>query len=435
MTPTNQSSLPQRKRENRNPASPAAGEGSSLAIEHVAVNDLHPDPANPRRIDEVELEALTRSIQQFGLVDPIIARREDLRVIGGHQRLVAARRLGLTTVPVIFLDVDESQAHLLNLVLNKIGGTWDQDLLARLLADLQATAAADVTLTGFSNDEVQHLLRRLDAREKRERPETFDLDTTLDAIDAKRAGTQRGDLWRLGPHLLLCGDATDPEDMARLTGGTKAAMAFTDPPYNVGLGDHGGQGRGKRKRRLQNDAMPGAEWKAFCERWAANLVASVSGAMYICMSTKEWPTVSQVLAEAGAHWSDTIIWAKDQFTLGRADYQRQYEPLWYGWPAGAKREWHGGRKQGDVWTIPRPQAAPLHPTMKPLALVERAIANSSQAGDTVLDLFLGSGTTLIACERTGRTCLGVELDARFVMTAVRRWEIFTGEQAKREDGR
>ena len=155
----------------------------------------------------------------------------------------------------------------------------------------------------------------------------------------------------------------------------------------------------------------------------------MAGALYVCMSSKEWPLVARVLAEAGAHWSDTIIWAKDRFTLGRADYQRQYEPVWYGWPDGSQRHWQGRGDQGDVWQIPRPAASPLHPTQKPLALVERAIENSSTPGATVLDPFCGAGTTLIACERTGRRGVGVEIDPRYVAATIARWEAFTGAAA------
>jgi DNA modification methylase len=149
------------------------------------------------------------------------------------------------------------------------------------------------------------------------------------------------------------------------------------------------------------------------------------------MSIQEWPTVSGVLDELGGHWSDTIIWAKDRFVLGRADYQRQYEPIWYGWKEGAKHHWCGDRDQGDIWTIKRPGESELHPTMKPLALVERAIANSSKPGDAVLDLFLGSGTTLIAAERTGRICFGMELDPRYCRIVCRRWEDFSGQKTKK----
>ena len=396
----------------------------------VSIDDLIPDPANPRRIDDAELEALTRSIAQFGLVDPIIARREDRRVIGGHQRLLAARRLGLETVPTVLLDVSLEDAQLLNLALNKIAGTWDEELLARLLAGLEQTSS-DLSLSGFDENEVAALLRTLDRREKRERLETFDLEAALEQAGKGRARVKRGELWRLGEHRLLCGDATSAADVARLTEDTPARMAFTDPPYNVAYGDHGGRQRGQRKRRIANDAMPPAEWRAFCQGWAGNLVAHVAGALYVCMSTKEWPAVSQVLGEAGAHWSDTIIWAKDRFTLGRAPYQRQYEPLWFGWPDGATPHWFGDRNQGDVWQIPRPAIAELHPTMKPLALVERAIANSSAPNDLVLDLFLGSGSTLIAAERTGRVCAGLELDPHYAAVILARWESFTGESAVR----
>jgi DNA modification methylase len=149
------------------------------------------------------------------------------------------------------------------------------------------------------------------------------------------------------------------------------------------------------------------------------------------MSTKEWPLVSRVLEELGGHWSDTIIWAKDRFVLGRADYQRQYEPIWFGWREGASHHWCGARDQGDVWTIPRPAESELHPTMKPLALVERAVENSSRAGDLVLDLFLGSGTSVIAAERTGRICYGMELDPHYCRIVIARWEAFTGLNAEK----
>ena len=175
-----------------------------LTIEHVSIGELRPDPFNPRRISDDELEALTRSIREFGLVNPIIARREDKIVIGGHQRLVAARRLGLETVPVIFVDLSVEQAKLLNLALNKISGEWDQELLARLLADLQAAPDVDVTLSGFGEDDIANLLKSLDAREKRDRPEEFDFDAAWEEA-TRDPGVKRGDVWRLGDHRLMCG--------------------------------------------------------------------------------------------------------------------------------------------------------------------------------------------------------------------------------------
>jgi DNA modification methylase len=405
-----------------------------LRIVEVAIDDLRPDPANPRRISDAQVEALTRSIKEYGFVQPVLARSEDKAVIGGHQRLIAARRLGYKTVPVTFLDITLEQARLLNLGLNKISGDWDQELQARLIADLKPVDEIDLSLSGFADDEVAKLLRTLEHREKRERQESFDLDAALEAARAAPRA-RRGELWALGDHRLLCGDACVSADATRLFGETKAAMAFCDPPYNVSLGDHGGQQPGSRRRHIQNDALPPEEWEAFCRRWSGNLLASVDGAIYICMSTKEWPLVSRVLEEEGAHWSDTIIWAKDRFVLGRADYQRQYEPIWYGWREGVSHYWCGDRDQGDVWRIERPSASEAHPTMKPLALVERAIENSSRPGDVVCDLFLGSGSTLIAAERTGRVCYGCELDPHYASIVIARWESFTGETAaKLEDG-
>ena len=402
----------------------------SLAVEDVPIERLSPDPANPRRISEDELEALTRSLRQFGFVQPVLARREDGVVVGGHQRLVAARRLGLTTVPVVWLDVSGDQARLLGLALNRISGSWDEQLLARLLADLQGSDGLDLTLSGFDEDEVAGLLKRLDAREKRARPETFDLDAALEAA-RREPRTRRGELWRLGDHRLLCGDATVSGDFDRLLDGRRADMAFTDPPYNVSLGDHGGQRRGARRRLIANDALDPEAWEAFVGAWSRLLVEAVDGAIYVCMSSKEWPLVSRLLAEAGGHWSDTVIWAKDRFVLGRADYQRGYEPIWYGWREGVDHHWCGDRDQSDVWQIARPAEAPLRPVMKPLGLMERAIRNSTREEAVVLDPFLGSGSTLIAAERTGRTCFGLELDPRYCDVILARWESFAGDVAVR----
>ncbi len=206
----------------------------ALTVEHVPIDALRPDPANPRRISEEELDALERSLRQFGFVQPVVARRQDATVIGGHQRLVAARRLGLPSVPVIWLDVSAEQARLLGLALNKISGSWDDALLARLLAELQSVPDLDLSLSGFGDDEVKELLRSLEVRERRERPEAFDLDEALEV--ARRAPrTMLGDLWILGDHRLLCGDATKPEDVDRLLGGAEPRLLATDPPYGVSL--------------------------------------------------------------------------------------------------------------------------------------------------------------------------------------------------------
>lgn len=397
-----------------------------IKVEYLPLDELRPDPFNPRTMSQDQLRALERSIEEFGFIDPIIVRRQDLTVIGGHQRLVAARRLGIDQVPVVQVDLSPDQARLLNLGLNRIGGEWDEVLLARLLQHLDAEEQ-DLSLSGFEEDEVSDLLRSLDRDEKRGRPETFDLDAAL--LEAKAGGrVSAGDVWLLGPHRLICGDATRSEDLAILLDGQKAQLAVTDPPYNVDYG--ASRGSGNRRRRIANDAMSPAQWEEFVRGWARNLLAAVDGALYVFMSCKEWPVVSSILEEMGGHWSTTIIWAKDRFVIGRSDYQRQYEPIWYGWRQGAPHAWHGGRSQGDVWQIERPASSQLHPTMKPIEVFERALQNSSRPGDTVLDLFLGSGTALIAAERTSHTCLAMEIDPVYCALAIARWEAFTGKTAK-----
>jgi len=200
---------------------------------------------------------------------------------------------------------------------------------------LNDSPALDLSLTGFDDKEIDLLLKGLEVRGKRDRPENIDLDAALRAA-YENPRARRGDLFTLGEYRLLCGDATKPEDVERVLGGRHSQMAFTDPPYNVSLGSHGGRQKGQSRRQLKNDTLAPDAWETFCRGWATNLIGNVDGALYICMSTKEWATVSRILAEAGGHWSDTIIWAKDRFVLGRADYQRAYEPMWYGWREGGR---------------------------------------------------------------------------------------------------
>ena len=400
-----------------------------IQIEQLPIGELRPDPANPRRISDQELETLTRSIQEFGLIDPIIARREDKMVIGGHQRLLAARKLGYKTVPVVLTDLTVEQAHLLNIALNKISGSFDQELLARLLKELQEVPNIDLSLSGFEDDELKKLLKNLDAREKRERLENFDLDVAIKAAQSAPVA-KLGDVWLLGEHRLACNDSTDREAVQRLMGQSKAAMTFTDPPYNVNYGDH--RHNGASQRVIANDNL-GEVFEPFLEKACKNMLEFTDGAVYICMSSSELHILQKAFIAAGGHWSTFIIWAKNTFTIGRSDYQRQYEPILYGWREGVNHYWCRDRDQGDVWQVDKPSSSPLHPTMKPLALIERAIQNSSQSGDKVLDTFLGSCSTLIACERTGRICYGMELEPLYVDIARMRWEAFTGEKAKRSE--
>ncbi len=399
-------------------------EGRGITIEHVPIADLRPDPFNPRRISDEGLEALTRSIQEFGLVAPIIARKADRAIIGGHQRLVAARRLGLETLPVIYVDVTPEQARLLNLALNRISGDWDRELLARLLAELADVPAIDLSLSGFDEDEIAKLLKSLDAREKRHRPESFDLESAL-AAARRDSGVVRGDVWRLGDHRVMCGDSADSGDVARLMAGEAATLMITDPPYGVAYEADDDFRIRKRKRPIANDALGRGQaefWTATFQHWP------LAGDAYVF--SPSGPLISTLCASieaAGIGHHQWLIWVKDQLVLGRSHYHYRHEHLFYGWKG--KTSWNGSRKEDSVWEADRPLASPQHPTMKPLALCERAIENSSKAGDLVIDPFLGSGSTLIAAERTGRRCYGMEIDPRYCRVAIARWEAFVGEKA------
>lgn len=404
---------------------------NNLSIEYIDIQSLRPDPLNPRRISDQELESLTRSIREFGLVDPIIVRKEDQTIIGGHQRLLAARRLGYESVPVVFVDLSIEQARLLNVALNKISGSFDQELLSRLLCDLSKVPDLDLSLSGFNEDELKKVLKSLEARDKKDRLESFDLDAAIKAAQSAPVA-KPGDIWLLGDHRLMCGDSTDREAIQRLVGNSRMEMAFTDPPYNVDYGETMKDKLRKNTAKIANDNL-GANFEPFLEKACRNILEFTDGAVYICMSSSELHTLHKAFVSAGGHWSTFIIWAKNTFTMGRSDYQRQYEPILYGWREGVKHGWCGDRDQGDVWQVDKPMSNPLHPTMKPLPLIERAIQNSSKPNDKVLDSFLGSGSTLIACERTGRVCYGIELEPVYVDVSRMRWEAFSGEKATKQE--
>jgi DNA modification methylase len=241
-----------------------------------------------------------------------------------------------------------------------------------------------------------------------------------------------GDIWVLGRHRLIAGDALSPSCLEQLMQGQSAAMVFTDPPYNV---NYSGGAGAATSRPIANDNL-GAAFGPFIEQACRNILAVTTGGVYLCTSSSELHIVRKAFVAAGGHWSTFLIWAKNTFTLGRSDYQRQYEPILYGWREGGQRYWCGDRDQGDVWFVDKPAVNDLHPTMKPVELVERAVGNSSRSGDIVLDPFAGSGSTMLACEKLGRRARSIELETRYVDVAIRRWQQFTRLQATLEaDGR
>ena len=372
---------------------------------------------NARKIPPQAVDKVAASIKEFGWRVPIVVDKDGV-IICGHTRLLAARKLGLQEAPVHVADnLTPAQVRAYRLLDNRSHEetSWDEDLLGLELLDLKGMGV-DLDLTGFNTDEIDEYLARAERGAWR---------TDEDAVPEvpEVAVSAAGDLWVLGPHRLLCGDATVAASYQTVLAGGRADMTFTDPPYGVDY-----VGKTKKKLKLQNDNL-GSNFETFLRDACANLLAVTKGAVYICMSSSELDTLQKAFTAAGGHWSTFIIWAKNTFTLGRSDYQRQYEPILYGWEEGSAHYWCGARDQGDVWFIHRPHVNDLHPTMKPVELIERAIVNSSQSRETVLDPFGGSGSTLIGCEKTGRQARLIELDPRYADTAVVRWQEFTGAAA------
>jgi DNA modification methylase len=330
-------------------------------------------------------------------------------------------------LPVIELaHMSEAQKRAYVLADNQLAlnAGWDEALLRLELADL-SELGFDLGLIGFGEGELERLL----AGGK----EGLTDDDDAPALP-EQAVTRLGDVWTLGEHRLMCGDATVMADVERVLGGQLAGMTWTDPPYGVNYANSPKDKLRCKHRPILNDNL-GEGFEAFLQDACANLLSVTKGAVYVCMSSSELHTLQRAFTAAGGKWSTFVIWAKHTFTLGRADYQRQYEPILYGWPAGHDRYWCGARDQGDVWFVDKPARNDLHPTMKPVALVERAIRNSSKSRDIVLDPFGGSGSTLIACEKTGRQARLVELAPKYCDVVVQRWQAFSGGAATLNDGR
>ncbi len=394
------------------------------SVEHWSLQRLIPYAKNARTHDDTQVSQIAGSIAEFGFVNPILVGDDNI-IIAGHGRLMAAQQLGLDTVPVIVLHhLTEAQRRALVIADNKIAENagWNDELLKLELEEL-GDLGFDLDVIGFSDEELDELLGN------DEQPGETDEDDIPEVED--EPVSRHGDVWVLGDHRLLCGDSTSKQDLEKLMSGELADMAFTDPPYNVDYGNSAKDKMRGKDRRIMNDNL-GDDFYQFLKDALTNLLSVTKGACYIAMSSSELDTLQKAFRDAGGKWSTFIVWAKNTFTLGRSDYQRQYEPILYGWREGNDHFWCGARDQGDVWFFNKPVKNDLHPTMKPVELVERALRNSSKSRDIVLDLFGGSGSTLIACEKTGRAARLIELDPKYVDVIVRRWQDYSGEQAIRE---
>jgi len=395
-------------------------------IEQWPTAKLVPYARNARTHSEAQVAQIAASIAEFGFTNPILAGGDGV-IVAGHGRLAAAQKLGLEVVPVVVLDhLSPTQRRALVIADNRIAENagWDDAMLRVELAAL-ADDDFDVALTGFDADALAELMAG-------DEPDA-DGKTDDDAVPEvpETPISRPGDIWLLGVHRLLCGDATVAASYERLLAGEQADMVFTDPPYNVNYANSAKDKMRGKDRAILNDNL-GDGFYDFLLAALTPTVAHCRGGIYVAMSSSELDVLQAAFRAAGGKWSTFIIWAKNTFTLGRADYQRQYEPILYGWPEGKQRHWCGDRDQGDVWNIKKPQKNDLHPTMKPVELVERAIRNSSRPSNVVLDPFGGSGTTLIAAEKSGRQARLIELDPKYVDVIVRRWQDWTGQRATRE---
>lgn len=389
-----------------------------MTVVEKKISEIRPYENNPRQNDAA-VEYVANSIRVFGWKQPIVIDKDGV-IVAGHTRYKAAQKLGKTTVPcVVADDLTPEQVKAYRLADNKVAelATWDFSELEFELADLEDLF--DMSEFGFFDEEEES-----DADIEEDEPD-------LEPPEEPKA--KRGDIYQLGRHRLMCGDSTVEADVAKLMDGKKARMVFTDPPWNVNYGaEEEGNPMGYKPRTIMNDFMGTEDFKHFMDgAFHCMNFASEPGAMtYVVMSAQEWGNMMLTLAGNDYHWSSTIIWNKDQLVLSRKDYHTKYEPIWYGWKEGGPRL-HPleDRKQSDVWDFDRPKVSLEHPTMKPVALVAHAIDNSSDKGDLVLDLFGGSGTTLIASEQTGRDCCMMELDPKYVDVIVNRWEQLTGKKA------
>jgi len=384
-------------------------------LEFFAIERLIPNARNARTHSERQIRQLADSLSRFGFMVPVLVDEKGV-IVAGHARVLAARQLKLERIPVIVVShLSETEKRAFVLADNKIAlnAGWNEELL---VVELEALKNDDVDLEslGFSEEEFNKLLDELTTPDSPDEEAVPELATAVVSRSC--------DLWLLGEHRLFCGDAIEAASYATLLTGEPADMVFSDPPYNVaycapGLGV-----------TIANDNL-GSNFAAFLQRACARMLENTRGAIYVCMSSSELHTLYSAFTAAGGHWSTFLIWGKNTFTLGRSDYQRQFEPILYGWREGSPHYWCGARDQGDLWLIDRPHVNDLHPTMKPVELMERAVLNNSRRRETVLDPFAGSGSTLIACEKTGRRARLIELEPRYCDVIVRRWQDFTGREA------
>jgi DNA modification methylase len=379
-------------------------------FEKVGIDKLIPYVNNARTHSKEQILQLRSSLREFGFVNPVLVDK-DYNIIAGHGRVLAAKAEGLTEIPCVFVEhLTEAQKKAYILADNRLAlnAGWDEELLALEFADLK-DMGFDLGLTGFDEAEIEKLFAS-------ELGEAADDDYDLTAALEKAAFVLPGDMWNVGRHRLVCGDATDEETVKRLMDGRKANLVLTDPPYNVGFESASGLS-------IKNDKQDSGKFYEFLLSSFRNLAGSLEGggSAYIFHADTEGENFRRAFREAGFHLSGTCIWAKDSFVMGRSPYQWQHEPILYGWLKTGTHKWYAGRSEATVWNFAKPKRNSDHPTSKPIDLLSYPIKNSSQPNCIVLDTFGGSGSTLIACEQTDRICYMMELDEKYASVILRRY--------------
>ena len=383
---------------------------TTTEMQLVPLSKLVPYVNNARTHSPEQLTKLRSSLREFGFINPVIIDRE-FNVIAGHGRIAAAKEEGIAEVPCVFADfLTEAQKKAYILADNRMAldAGWDEELLRIEIESLQG-ADFDVSLTGFGEDEIADLFAG--DGEKDVKDDDFDLSAALE----KAAFVERGDIWTVGRHRLMCGDATSAEDVAALMDGKKANLIVTDPPYGVSFKSSGGL-------TIQNDSMKGDEFYTFLYNSFTQMAAHLEngGAAYVFHADTEGLNFRKAFVDAGFHLAGVCIWVKNSLVLGRSDYQWQHEPVLYGFLKNGKHPWYSDRKQTTIWNYDKPKRNKNHPTSKPLDLLGYPISNSSQENAIVLDTFGGSGSTMMACEQTNRICHMMELDEKYASVILRR---------------
>ena len=391
-----------------------------MQLKNLPLAELSPAAYNPRKDlqpGDPDYEKLKRSLTEFGYVEPVIWNKVTGQVVGGHQRIKILRDLGYQSVDCVVVELDETREKALNVALNKISGDWDESKLALLIADLDA-ADFDAELTGFDEAEIQSLIGSLD--EESIEDDGFDLNAALEAA----AFVEKGDMWRVGRHRLMCGDATSAANVEALMDGKRANLVVTDPPYNVDFKSSSGL-------KIAGDKQDANAFYEFLLTAFTNMAGALAkgGSAYVFHADTEGLNFRRAFGDAGFYLSGCCIWVKDSLVLGRSPYQWCHEPVLYGWKKDGRHAWYSDRRQTTVWNFNKPRKNSDHPTSKPLDLLAYPIKNSTQANGIVLDTFAGSGSTLMAAEAIDRTCYCMELDEKYASVVLRRYAEATGDAA------